>query len=552
MPRIALRHCLLFVFAALAGFQLGAHPKGALSARQNALAAQTGSGPVSVPAPPPGMAPAPGSPEAGAEATDAIVASLTPAIPAGALPIEALHALVAQLTGGEAGGRIAGVSDAAMERIVRARWPAAEKREVKLTYRDVTRFTVQIDYSSGMATPQAFPFFFSGMPAGELKLKYLQFSGADLSAPPDRDKAAQSLFIVALPEKLKAAEANARVADLLAQAEKLGAGALCIAGASEAPEFDFGFITTSAHLPFAAENDIDAAKRLQRFAGMPAYLAARQVGWTGGVRKLPVFYTPISNWNSLTENPRNPKLVKVSRLALQGSADAKILVTNNFLLRVAGSNPVRAGQWIHLSTEWDGRAGGPGASAAAAAAGVLMLGDYFSKHPAPRSMLFSLLGGGSWGSAGAEELLRDFPPAGENIYWNLTVPALGRIEDVDATGAIVPKRLLYLAGWSRSKKTQGDWKTITPAFTEILNQYDLAGQWLDKVETDRAITELTGLHGRLVKARRAGAGTVLTLLGANPAVIHQPGDTPDKLNYELLAAQIRACGHFAQKLASPA
>lgn len=533
------------VFVLLAGVPFAAHSSPAHSS-------PAPSAPASSPAAPPGMAPAPGSPEAAVDATDAIVASLTPAIPAEAIPADALHALVAQLTEGESGSRIAGVSDAAMERVVRARWPGVEKRELKLTYRDVSRFTVQIDYSSGMATPQAFPFFFSGMPEGELKLKYLQFSGADLASAPDREKAAQSLFIVALPEKMKAAEASARVAELLAQAEKLGAGALCIAGASESPDFDFGYITTSAHLPFTAENDIDTAKRLKRFAGMPAYLAARQIGWVGGIRKMPVFFTPLSNWNTLNENPRSPKLVKVNRLALQGAAETKTLTTNNFTLRVAGSNPARAGQWIHLSTEWDGRAGGPGASAAAAAAGVLLLGDYFSKHPASRPMLFSLLGGGSWGSAGAEALLRDFPPAGENIYWNLTVPALGRTEDVDATGAITPKRLLYLAGWSRSKTTQTNWKSITSPFTEILNQYNLAGQWLDKVETDRAITELAGLHGRLVKARRGAAGTVLTLLGANPAIILQPGDTPDKLNYDLLAAQIRACGHFAQKLASPA
>ena len=86
-------------------------------------------------------------------------------------------------------------------------------------------------------------------------------------------------------------------------------------------------------------------------------------------------------------------------------------------------------------------------------------------------------------------------------------------------------------------------------FTAILDQYELKGQWVGDAKVDRALTELTGLYNIELKNHK---GTSLLLLGAESGLINQPADTPDRIDYDLLSKQVLACGHFAQKLASPA
>lgn len=506
------------------------------------------------------------APEAGEASPDAVAASLTPIIPGTAASPDQLKAIIGKLTAPELKGRVAGESEAAVEKIVREHWPQAERQDVRMSYRDVSRFELRIESSGGLTTPTVFPFYFSGMPAGRdgLKLKTITFLGAGEERDfPDPDRAAATLGVVALPEKMKPAEAQARVLALIKLAEAKGLAALCIAGSSEFTDFDFGLITTSAHLPPEAENELNAPLALKRYAGPAQFLAARQIQNPQPERKLLVFYAPLSSFVAYNDHPREKRPpVRLSSIVIQGAAENKVLTTANFLLKVAGSDAARKTQWIHMATEWDGRGAGadgkprPGATTAASAAGLLLLGQYFQQHPAPRPMLFSLLGGGGWGGAGAQEMLAHWP-AGESLIWNLAIPALGRLEKNGAGGKPESQPILYLAGWSRSKSIQERWKSITgdPAakipgpFTAILDQYELKGQWVGDAKEDRALTELTGLYNVVLKNRK---GTPLLLLGAEAGLLHQPADTPDRIDYDLLSRQILGCGHFAQKLASPA
>jgi hypothetical protein len=506
------------------------------------------------------------APDAAEPTPEAVAASLTPMLPADAASPEQLKALIGKLTAPELKGRVSGESEAAVEKIVREIWPQAERQDVRMSYRDVSKFELRIESSGGLSTPTVFPFYFSGMPADSsgLKLKTILFLGAGEEKDfPDPDRAASSLGMVALPEKMKPAEAQAKVLALIKLAEAKGLAALCIAGNSEFTDFDFGLIATSSHLPPEAENELNAPLALKRYAGPAQYLAARQVQNPQPERKLIVFYSPLSSFVAYNDHPREKHApVRLSNIVIQGAAGNKALTTANFLLKVAGSDAARKNQWIQMATEWDGRGPGadgkarPGASTAASAAGLLLLGQYFQQHPAPRPMVFSLLGGGGWGGAGAQEMLARWP-AGDSLIWNLVIPALGRLEQNGAEGKPESQPVLYLAGWSRSKSIQERWKSITGdpvtktpgPFTAILEQYELKGQWVGDVKLDRTLTELTGLYNVELKNRK---GTPLLLLGAEAGLINQPADTPDRIDFSLLGRQVMACGHFAQKLASPA
>lgn len=513
--------------------------------------------PASAPAPRqvPMLSPAPGgevpsadpaAAEGGADNTDAIIASLTPPIPAETLTRETLQATVAGL--GAPGLREPGRGEAALERLVRSSWPDAERQEVRIQWRDITRFDVKAEYGAGMATPQVYPFYFSAMPSGELKLKFIQFLGAgeDADFPPP-EKAAQSLGVVVLADKLKPREAQEKVLAIIARAEARGLGALCITGASEFTDFDFGLITTSAARPPAAENEIDQLRRVKRFTAMGHYLAGKQAGLDLAVRKLPVFFSTTSTWKVFTEDPRVKKSVRMSKLTVSGAADTGAAATANFVLKVPGANPERVREWIHVSADWDGRPGLPDATGAAAVAGVLELGRYFKAHPAPRSMVFSLLGGSVWGGLGADAFMSGWPQD-QSIFWHLTATALGRMESAE-TGAVQPSKLILLGGWTSSKSVADRWQSIVGPFKEIGKQYELDGAFFSTNKEDRQLAELNCSFPVLLRLRRGY--TVLTITGASPAYLYQPLDTADKLLYDQLALQVRALGHFAQKLASP-
>ncbi len=488
--------------------------------------------------------------EGGDDQTDKIIASLTPPIPPEAISPDKMKELATAFAT-PPGGRRASQDEASVERFVKAQWPEAERQEVKIAYRDASRFEVKLEYGTGLLTPQAYPFFFSGMPQGELKLKYLQFLGAGAEADlPEPDRGAQTLGIWVLPEKLKGREADEAVLAMVARAEKKGLAALCVAGPSEFTDFNFAYITTSAKLPPAAANEIDTQQRLRKYPGQGAYLAGLQVGLSGAPRKMPVFFATSSTWSPFADNPREKKSVRMSKLTISGAAGTHALSTLNFILKVPGTAPARAKEWIHVTADWDGRDKLPGATRVAAAVGVLALGSYFKAHPAPRAMIFSLLGGSVWGGAGADHFMAAWPKD-EIIYWHLAATALGRMESSEKGGPVAPSKLFLVTGRSYSKSLMNRWPGVVNSFHEIARQYDdLDGSYLGEDKLDRALTEMNGSFPALFRQRRGG--TVLVFTGATAFAIDATDSSADKLRPDQLADQVKALGHYAQKLASPA